>query len=162
MANRTDPSAKQIHGMNPQFLLETIIRNKIYTCFYWKEKCFALTNETIIDAAVELQYIGGKNKLILGCYGGNKQPSDFICLLLKLLQLQPDKEIVLEYLNNKDYKYLTALAAFYMRLTFRPVDLYQNLEYIYSDFRKLRVKCVDGSYEVIIIVKLDHQNGRVH
>lgn len=60
MANRTDSSAKQIHGMNPQFLLETILRNKIYSCFYWKEKCFALTNETIIDAAVEIKYIGGK------------------------------------------------------------------------------------------------------
>ena len=49
-----------------------------------------------------------------------------------------------------------------MRQTFRPVDLYQNLEYIYSDFRKLTVKCDDGSYEVIIIVKLGLQNGGVH
>jgi pre-mRNA-splicing factor 38A len=148
MANRTDPSAKQIHGMNPQFLLETILRNKIYSCFYWKEKCFALTNETIIDAAVELKYIGGNLLFIRGTYGGNKQPTDFICLILKLLQLQPDKEIVLEYLNNKDYKYLTALAAFYIRLTFKPADVYTNLEDIYSDFRKVRVRIPDGSYEV--------------
>ena len=74
--------------MNPQFFLETIIRNKIYTCFFWKEKCFELTNETIIDAAVKIQYIRGNNKLILRCYGGNKQRTDFFCLLLKDLQLQ--------------------------------------------------------------------------
>ena len=128
MENRTDRSAKQIHGMNQQFLLETIIKNKIYTCFYWKEKCFALTNETIIDAAVELQYKGVKNKLILRCYASYKQPTDFICLLLKVLQLQPEKEIVLEYLNKKYYKYLIDRPAFYIRLTFRPVDLYQNLK----------------------------------
>jgi pre-mRNA-splicing factor 38A len=159
MANRTDPSAKQIHGMNPQFLLETILRNKIYTCFYWKEKCFALTNETIIDAAVELKYVGGKLLFTRGTYGGNKQPSDFICLILKLLQLQPDKEIVLEYLNNKDYKYLTALAAFYIRLTFKPADVYTNLENIYSDFRKVRVRNPDGSYEVFYFELLDLKNG---
>ena len=66
------------------------------------------------------------------------------------MQLQPDKEIVLEYLSNKDYKYLTALAAFYIRLTFKPVDVYTSLENIYSDFRKVRARNPDGSYEVYL------------
>ena len=43
MANRTDPSAVTIHGTNPQFLVEKILRNRIYGANYWKEHCFALT-----------------------------------------------------------------------------------------------------------------------
>lgn len=32
-----------------------------------------------------------------------------MCLLLKLLQLQPDKEIVVEFIKNEDYKYVRVL-----------------------------------------------------
>jgi len=46
MANRTDPSAISVHGTNPQFLIEKIVRTKIYSCAYWKEHCYAL-NGTI-------------------------------------------------------------------------------------------------------------------
>jgi pre-mRNA-splicing factor 38A len=144
MANRTDTSAKHIHGMNPQYILETILRNKIYNSMYWKEKCFALTSETIIDKAIELKYIGGT-------VGGNKTPTDFMCLVLKLLQIQPDKDIIIEYLNNKDYKYLSALAAYYVRLTSKAKDVYLDLEPLYVDYRKLRVRNPDGTFKVIMI-----------
>jgi pre-mRNA-splicing factor 38A len=142
MANRTDSGAKQIHGMNPQFVLETILRNKIYNTVYWKEKCFALTSETIIDRALELKYIGGT-------YGGNKHPTEFISLILKLLQLQPDKEILDAYLYNEEFKYLRALAAFYLRLTGKSIDIYKKLEPLYNDYRKLRIKLSDGSYTIV-------------
>ena len=39
----------------------------------------------MIDAANELKYIGGKKKLILRCYGGNKQPTDFYLFLTESL-----------------------------------------------------------------------------
>lgn len=144
MANRTDPSSKQIHGMNPQMLLETILRNKIYNTLYWKEKCFALNSETIIDRAMELQYIGST-------YGGNKNPTEFICLILKMLQIQPGKDILEEYLSDAiaDYKYLRALAAFYVRLTEKPVNVYKKLEPLFNDYRKLRVRTPENSYKVI-------------
>lgn len=141
MANRTDSSAKQIHGMNPQYVLESILRSKIYNSMYWKEKCFALTSETIIDRAIELKYIGGT-------VGGNKTPTDFMCLVLKLLQIQPEKDIILEYLSNRDYKYLTALAAYYIRLISKPKDVFTQLEPLYVDYRKLRVRNPDGTFKV--------------
>lgn len=37
MANRTDPRAKQIHGKNPQLLLDAMLRQKIYNDPYYKE-----------------------------------------------------------------------------------------------------------------------------
>jgi len=43
MANRTDPTARSVHGTNPQNLVEKILRSKIYQNTYWKEQCFGLT-----------------------------------------------------------------------------------------------------------------------
>jgi pre-mRNA-splicing factor 38A len=50
MANRTVKDAKSIKGSNPQYLIEKIIRTRIYDTQYWKEKCFALT-EVISSSA---------------------------------------------------------------------------------------------------------------
>ena len=82
----------------------------------------------------------------LGGTYGQQKPTSFLCLTLKLLQLLPDREVVLEYLHQKDFKYLTALAAFYVRLTFEPVDVYTTLEPLLGDYRKLRRRVKDGGY----------------
>ena len=99
MANVTDPFAEAVHGTNPQNLIEKITRLKIYDSLYWKEQCFGLTAETIIDKAVMLKYCGG-------IYGGNIKPTPFLCLTLKLLQLQPEKEIIYEFIKNEDVRRL--------------------------------------------------------
>ena len=57
--------------------------------------------ETLIDKAIELEYIGST-------YGGAARPTPFICLVLKMLQIQPDKEIIVEFIKNDDYKYVAA------------------------------------------------------
>lgn len=98
MANRTDPAAKSIRGTNPQNLVEKILRSKIYQNTYWKEQCFGLTAETLVDKAMELDHLGGT-------YGGNRKPTPFMCLVMKMLQIQPEKEIVIEFIKNEDYKY---------------------------------------------------------
>ena len=46
MANRTVKDASSIKGTNPQYLVEKIIRTRIYESKYWKEQCFALTGIT--------------------------------------------------------------------------------------------------------------------
>ncbi|CAN6468281.1 unnamed protein product [Victoria cruziana] len=139
MANRTDPSAKSIHGTNPQNLVEKILRSKIYQNTYWKEQCFGLTAETLVDKAMELDYFGGT-------YGGNRKATPFMCLVMKMLQIQPEKEIVVEFIKNEDYKYVRILGAFYLRLVGKATDVYQYLEPLYNDYRKLRRKLSDGSF----------------
>nr|TKS13756.1 hypothetical protein D5086_0000049880 [Populus alba] len=63
MANRTDPAAKNIKGTNPQNLVEKILRSKNYQHTYWKEQCFGLTAETIVDGARSLRrYLWRKSK----------------------------------------------------------------------------------------------------
>jgi pre-mRNA-splicing factor 38A len=154
MANKTDAGAQSIHGTNPQNLIETIMRTRIYGCNYWKEKCFALKAATLVDRAVELKYVGGM-------YGGNLKPTPFICLVLKMLQLQPEKEIIVEFITNEDYKYVRILGAFYLRLVGRPVDLYEYLEPLYVDMRKIRYRQGTGEFVMMhvdeIIDKLLHE-----
>jgi len=111
--------------------------------------------ETLIDKAIELQSIGGVY--------GNQKPTEFICLLLKLLQIQPEKEILIEYLRADEFKlgmpspgsawvdtdtkprYLRALAAMYIRMTFRAAEVYDLLDPLLKDFRKLRIRSMGTS-----------------
>ena len=137
MANRLETGARTVHGQNPLYLVEKIVRNKIYDNAYWKEHCFALTADSLIDKAVELKEVGG-------CYGGFRKPTKFICLLLKMLQIQPEKDIILEFIKNEEFKYLRVLGAMYLRLVGTPLDIYQYLEPLYVDFRKIKLRTDTG------------------
>lgn len=141
MANRTVSDAKTVKGTNPQYLVEKIIRTRIYESKYWKEQCFALSAELLVDKAMGLEYIGGT-------FGGNIKPTPFLCLVLKMLQIQPEKEIVVEFIKNDDYKYVRALGAIYMRLVGNSLDVYNYLEPLFNDYRKLKVKNKMGVFEM--------------
>jgi len=52
--------------------------------------------ELLVDRALELRYVGGH-------YGGNVKPTPFLCLILKMLQIQPEKDIIIEFIKN-DHK----------------------------------------------------------
>ena len=129
-----------IHSTNPLHLLEKPVRDRITESYYWKEQCFALNAATLCDQAAQLTYIGGTY--------GQQKPTPFLCLLFKLLQLLPEKEIVLLYLRQKEFKYLTALAAFYVRLTFESVEVYRVLEPLLGDWRKLRRRDREGGWRM--------------
>ncbi|WFD28349.1 hypothetical protein MNAN1_003358 [Malassezia nana] len=140
MANTTAHDALSIHGTNPQFLVERVIRTRIYDSTYWKQDCFALNAASLVDKAMELTYVGGT-------YGALR-PSPFLCLVCKLLQLQPDRSIILEYLAADDLKYLRALAAMYIRLTFPSMEVYELLEPLLDDYHKLRWRDMTGQYSL--------------
>ena len=110
--------------------VELILRNRVFNSYYWKETCFGLTSETIIDKILELKYIGGMNH-------SSNQPTDFICLFIKLLQLNPSEEIIDEYLSDPDLKYLRALTALFIRFAYPPPKIYTKLEKLYCDYKKL-------------------------
>ncbi|CAH8876119.1 unnamed protein product [Trichobilharzia szidati] len=160
MANRTVKDAHTVHGTNPQYLIEKIVRSRIYESQFWKEHCFALTGicdfclfcltifflcsiaELLVDKAVELRYVGG-------VYSGNVKPTPFLCLTLKMLQIQPDKDIVIEFIKQEPYKYARALGAFYLRLVGESVEIYKYLETLYNDFRRLKFQDKMGNFSLI-------------
>jgi pre-mRNA-splicing factor 38A len=57
----------------------------------------AAAAETLVDKAMEIDHFGGT-------FGGNRKATPFMCLTLKMLQIQPEKEIVVEFIKNDDYK----------------------------------------------------------
>ncbi|KAJ3371821.1 hypothetical protein GGF31_002479 [Allomyces arbusculus] len=121
-----------------QLKVEKIVRSRIYETLFWKEECFGLTAETIVDKAVELDHIGGQY--------GTQTPTKFLCLVLKLLQIEPSYDIVLEYIRDPEFKYLRALGAFYLRLTANSLQCYEELESLLVDYRKLRFRQPTGAY----------------
>ncbi|NXB02902.1 PR38A factor, partial [Cnemophilus loriae] len=142
MANRTVKDAHSTHGTNPHHLLEKIIRTRIYASKYWKEECFGLTAELVVDKAMELKYVGG-------VYGGNIKPMPFLCLTLKMLQIQPEKDTIVEFIKNNDFKYVRTLGALYMRLTGTAIDCYKYLEPLYNDYRKIKRQNRSGEFELM-------------
>lgn len=131
-------SGALIHGDNPLKLFEKPVRDRIVDSYYWKEQCFGLNAATLLDRAVELTFIGGT-------YGAVQKPTPFLCLAFKLLQLTPEKEIILFYLEQEEYKYLRALAAFYIRLAWeKDEEVYTTLEPYLSDFRKMKRRTREG------------------
>lgn len=153
MANRTVKDAQTIKGTNPQYLVEKIVRTRIYDSKYWKEECFALTAELVVDKAMDLRYVGGT-------FAGNIKPTPFLCLVLKMLQIQPEKDIVVEFIKNEEYKYVRALGAFYLRLVGTSVEVsnsqsnrnsQSNLMFICSNLSK---QCITSLFSVINIWSL--------
>jgi hypothetical protein len=71
--NSTDPTAASVHGTNPQNLVEKILRMRIYAHAYWKEHCFALSAETLVDKAMDIQYVAGLRTQ--GALGVSQDPS---------------------------------------------------------------------------------------
>lgn len=86
---------------------------------YWKERCFALNAESLIDEAIKLHYVGGTY--------ANTRPSEFLCLALKLLQLQPEKEIILEYLRAEEFKCASCIHACLRSHTHRKTRVFAGI-----------------------------------
>lgn len=89
------------------------------------------------------------SRFIGGVFSGNVKPTPFLCLILKMLQIQPEKDIIVEFIKNEEFKYVRALGALYMRLTGTSLDCYKYLEPLFNDNRKLRQQNKQGQYELI-------------
>lgn len=128
MANVTDAFINALSGSDPQNLMEYITRQKIYDSRFWKEECFGLSVADVLEKAVQkLQCIGGL-------------PTKFLALALKLLQVHPESELIIDsFIQQEEFKYVRALGCFYVRMTGSPPDIYEALEPLYGDRRKLRL-----------------------
>ncbi|KAH6674904.1 PRP38 family-domain-containing protein [Halenospora varia] len=122
------------NGLNPANIMEKPVRDRIIDSYFWKDQCFAVNEADIIDRVLaHVHFIGGT-------YGDAQKPSPFLCLAFKLLQLGPDDNVLKEYLEfgGEKFKYLRALACFYVRLTRKAPDVYTLLEPYLEDRRKLK------------------------
>ncbi|WYZ39321.1 hypothetical protein EsH8_III_001235 [Colletotrichum jinshuiense] len=129
------------NGENPATIMEKAVRERIIDSYFYKEQCFAVNEADIVDRVVEhVSFIGGT-------YGVTQKPTPFLCLAFKLLQLAPSDEVLDTYLRfgGEKFKYLRALACFYIRMTRKAKDVYIRLEPFLEDRRKLRRKGRQGA-----------------
>ncbi|KAI2632888.1 PRP38-domain-containing protein [Xylaria nigripes] len=122
------------NGLNPATIMEKAVRERIVDSYFWKEQCFGVNEADIVDRVVaHVSFVGGT-------YGDAQKPSPFLCLAFKLLQLAPDDDVIDVYLSygGDRFKYLRALACFYVRLTRRAERVFQVLEPFLEDRRKIR------------------------
>ncbi|XP_031818504.1 pre-mRNA-splicing factor 38A-like [Sarcophilus harrisii] len=150
MANRPLNDAHRVHRTDLQPLVERMIRARIYQSKYWQEECFGLTDEQFVEKATELRSVGG-------VYGPHLQPTPFLCLALKMLQLQPDKVVVLEFIRNEDFEYVRALGALYLRLTGTARDCYKYLGPLLNDYRKITIQNRHGDFEPMAANEFIHR-----
>ena len=67
-----------------------------------------------------------------------------------MLQIQPELDIVLEFIKNEDYKYIRLLGMLYFRLVCtKPSDIYSVLEPLYSDYRKIAFRETSGKFSIL-------------
>ncbi|KAL1605071.1 hypothetical protein SLS60_004614 [Paraconiothyrium brasiliense] len=157
-------------GVNPVTLIEKAMRERIIESMYWKEQLFAVNEAMICDRAIALTHVGGSvnNRptpficILLKLL--SLVPSEEI--ILEMLNYEEDEESESgdENDNKKEerngamedryekekagkvgsFKYLRALAAFYVRLTMEPVQVYKTLEPLLLDRRKLKYRRQGG------------------
>ena len=149
-SSRQSSLLRAVHGPNPQSIMEKIMRLRIRDSRFWKEHCFGLTADLLVDKAVRLKYFGGM-------MSDTNVPTPFLCLLLKMLQLTPEIAIVKELLSGgEDFKYVRLLAAYYLRMTGTPLEIYSLLEPLYRDYRKVR-KLTKGGWQLLHVDEVIHE-----
>ena len=141
MANiKTPKTVSAVHGVDPQLLIEKIIRERIYESPFYRSNCDTLDFDALHKVATTLNYIGGTF--------ANTKPVPFICILLKLLQIQPSPEDVDKLIHDPN-KYVAALGLFYVRLVRDAKTCYSMIEAFLSDYRRLRHRQLDGTFTLM-------------
>ena len=141
MANiKTPKSVSAVHGVDPQMLIEKIIRERIYESTFYRNNCDTLDFDALYKVATSLDHFGGTF--------ANTKPVPFICILLKLLQIQPSPENVDRLLHDTN-KYVVALGLFYARLVRDSRTCYSMIEAFLFDYRKLRHRQLDGTFALM-------------
>ena len=143
----------RLDRLENQTLISLIARERIYESRFWKEKCFGLNAETILDHGKRLDCVGF-------LFGGFNKPTEFFCLLVKLIQIKPNVDIVQAYLDHtecrptndlheqsRDLRYFRALVAVYVRLVASPATAYSLLEPLLKDYRTLFALTPSGTFE---------------
>ncbi|RKP03627.1 hypothetical protein CXG81DRAFT_6825, partial [Caulochytrium protostelioides] len=129
------------------FLLDPLIRSRIYDSVYWKEHCFGLNESTLIDRVADhVRCVGG-------LYSASRV-TPFLCLVQKLLQIAPSPAVVQLYIQHPGSKYVRALGAVGARLMLPAVDVYTLLEPLRTDCRKLRYRLASGQVRLLHVDEL--------
>ena len=163
MANRTVKDAQTVHGANPQFLIEKIIRTRIYECKFWKEECFALTGAESCGFTNTLQRNHLSTKrwpwIMLAVFmEATTSPPTFFVLSLKCCKFNRRRTLSSNSLRTKTSSTCVLLgpctcgwwgrrwtAIKYEHVFIVKYSFCKYLEPLLNDFRKLKMLSREGS-----------------
>lgn len=137
-------------GVNSTELAEKIVRERVFDSLFWKLHCFNVNAATILDRCVEIRCVGA--------FESTGRPFPFVCLLVKLIQILPPRDIIEFYINQQEFKYLKVLALVYARIVYKESAILQpHLQ----DYRKL-ILFENGSWVLThvdeVVDRLLHDN----
>jgi len=66
-----------------------------------------------------------------------------------MLQMNPEKDVVMEFIRNQNYKYIRAMGVFFLRLTGNAKEIYETLEPYYADYRRLAFREISGQFSIL-------------
>jgi len=131
--------------LNKAYLVEPIVRHRIHDSIFYKQHLYLTNESTILPVITQnVQYIAGVDSI--------GRPSPFLQCLLRLLELEPAKEIInvyLDQLSYNEFKYLTALTLLYIRLVYPSEDIYNIFDKHAQDYRKLRFKLKTPQFNAV-------------
>jgi pre-mRNA-splicing factor 38A len=163
-----------LRGQNPAHLFDAGTRERVVKSLYWNERCWGLNEASLCDRAAELTCVGGTYGvggrpapfLCLAFKMCQLVPDREVVLeYLNWEDRADDEEEEEEGEKEREngdrkqededeedvpmgrgghFKYLRALAAFYIRLAWEPADIFTTLEPLLGDYRKLRRRVGDG------------------
>jgi pre-mRNA-splicing factor 38A len=116
--------------------LGEVLRKRIQRSSYWLGRCADASFLDVIGLAADLDYVEGmRGEAELA------QPTPFVCLLQRLVQLDPPPELLDELIRQDDLKYVRLLAIVFVRLTVEdPVVVHAALDVGLGDYRTLRLR----------------------
>lgn len=111
--------------------IDPIVLQRVHLSLYYKQH-LATANEAkwLSVAARTVHYIGGIDN--------SNRPSPFLSCLVRLVELAPEIDVIDLFLTQHHFKYVTALALAYVRLTQPPTAIIKHLQVFSTDYRKLR------------------------
>ena len=124
------------HVANKAGLVEPIVRHRVQDSLFYKQYLHLTNEQTLLPVIVEhVHYVGGTD--------ASTRPSPFLCCLVRMLEIEPDLEIIQIYLRqngHREFKYLTALTVLYCRMVMSASEFYAVHDEFIRDYRKLRFR----------------------
>jgi pre-mRNA-splicing factor 38A len=120
-----------------------VLRKRIQRNQFWVDKCADASFLDVVSLAADLEYIEG----FIGEAG---RPTPFVCLLLRLMQLQPTGELLDEMIRQDKLKYLKFIAITLVRLVEEdPTIVHAALDVGLAQYTSLRVRTESGEVSVM-------------
>ena len=107
-----------------------ILNSPLYLMEFKHLGVIGLLKDVLLTRNIDLKY--------------GREPSRFLCALVRLYMLHPDRSIVNEMLSVKNFSYANAFAAIHVRCYWPSLDIHKALTPLLSNYTKIHVSGLES------------------